>query len=451
MIITNGISLRDVTVDPGPVPIFSSYLIVGGGGGGSGYVASGAPGGGAGGMLTGDNVPLYVGQTYVITVGAGGPTNINTGGVNFNNTGSNSTITGGDIQPPVPTPNDTVYQTPPWLVGYMVLTGCCSFLIDYGVWVDNIFYFPTNTWIERTYTTQILSSQEYTLRVSAHNQIEVYFDNQIKTAYNDFTTYQDTTVFIDAGSIDIKCRALSSTQPSCFAAALYDTFGNIVWSTRSVTSNPLAAFGGGGGMYTAPSGAFGNGYNGGSGGGEIGYAGGYTSAPGLGIAGQGHNGGAGAGQMTMYTFGGGGGGGAGYGGQAGGGPTNIEYQPAFWGGDGGGGLSSNITGTTVWYAGGGGGSGAGGNYPSGASGDGGQGGGGRGAGTSPTGWNYSTDGEPNTGGGGGGDHAEAGNGGSGIVVLRALYPAQYTTGNPTVTQVGDYYVYKFTQSGTIRF
>jgi hypothetical protein len=69
----------------------------------------------------------------------------------------------------------------------------------------------------------------------------------------------------------------------------------------------------------------------------------------------------------------------------------------------------------------------------------------------------SSAGAPNTGGGGagaqwGGDQGgDAGNGGSGIVIIR--YPdtfpaAAATTGSPTVTVTGGYRIYKWTTVGT---
>jgi hypothetical protein len=68
------------------------------------------------------------------------------------------------------------------------------------------------------------------------------------------------------------------------------------------------------------------------------------------------------------------------------------------------------------------------------------------------------DAEANTGGGGGAyggiDRALAGNGGSGIVVIRYssyLVPATSTTGSPRTYITGNWRVYVFTASGTITF
>ena len=118
------------------------------------------------------------------------------------------------------------------------------------------------------------------------------------------------------------------------------------------------------------------------------------------------------------TFGGGGGGGAG----AAGGPS-----PTSRSGHGGAGHPSDITGSTVIYAGGGGGGSQpnNNNYPGG---DGGPGGGGAGAGTGRDDGVNGTDG---LGGGGGGakENLVAGNGGSGVVIVRyEIGASQYTPG-----------------------
>jgi hypothetical protein len=54
-------------------------------------------------------------------------------------------------------------------------------------------------------------------------------------------------------------------------------------------------------------------------------------------------------------------------------------------------------------------------------------------------------------GGGGAYSSTPGNGGSGIVIIRAPRSATGTTGSPTSTTVGSDYVYTFASSGTITF
>jgi len=154
--------------------------------------------------------------------------------------------------------------------------------------------------------------------------------------------------------------------------------------------------GGGGGVQIGTT----IGQNGGSGGG------GSNGAPGgTGIPGQGYNGGLGFGIPSIST---GGGGGAGSSGSDG-----ISTA----GGAGGNGLSSNITGTQIFYAGGGGGAA----YLRTASGTGGIGGGGTGAGAA-----RAVNGTNDLGGGGGGgsydgiSYLAGADGGSGVVVIRYL-------------------------------
>ena len=145
--------------------------------------------------------------------------------------------------------------------------------------------------------------------------------------------------------------------------------------------------------------------------------------------------------------------GGGYSGAGGGGAGAIGQPPAgptaSKGGDGGIGLTSSITGTSTYYAGGGGGHG----YSS-DKGIGGLGGGGNGGGNPiPV---AATVGTINTGGGGGGGSTDGSGGGgkaggSGVVILRFLSsvtPAG-TTGSPTITTDGSYSVYKYTASGSI--
>ena len=195
--------------------------------------------------------------------------------------------------------------------------------------------------------------------------------------------------------------------------------GGIGGSTRSQRGNSgnnstfgnlLTALGGGGGG--ADNGTL-NGLSGGSGGGgseeggaigSIGNATQPTSASG----GYGNNGGL---ATASHPYGSGGGGGAG----------GVGGNGGSFGGSGGIGILINITGSTIYYAGGG----AGGNL-NGAVSSGGLGGGG----------NTFQSGINNTGGGGGSaydQNAVAGSGGSGIVIIRY----RSTTGNQGY-KIGNY-------------
>ena len=193
---------------------------------------------------------------------------------------------------------------------------------------------------------------------------------------------------------------------------------------NSVFSSITATGGGGGGVWAGNAGAAG-----GSGGGGAGSDSGY----GLGGAGtslQGNAGGNGNNGGGARLAGGGGGAGSVGGAAAGGLPGN-----------GGSGLATSISGTATYYASGGGG-----------------GKDGSGGGTSVTGGGGAANvsGTANTGGGGGGggNPTVAGSGGSGIVIVRYLNTyslAAVTTGSPTFANIGGYYIYTWTQSGTITF
>ena len=163
------------------------------------------------------------------------------------------------------------------------------------------------------------------------------------------------------------------------------------------TFGSLIAIGGGGGGSHANNGVSTSGGSGGGGGGGV--SSGTGGSPGT--AGQGNSGGIG----RISNWAGGGGGGAGASGQSS--PSNGQ------GGSGGIGLSIDITGTAIFYAGGGGGC----SNESQSGSDGGNGGGGAGRSNAAYGVQNAT---ANTGGGGGGvrDTGAAGNGGSGIVVVR---------------------------------
>jgi hypothetical protein len=210
--------------------------------------------------------------------------------------------------------------------------------------------------------------------------------------------------------------------------------GTGAWATQSgwtttgsnggnSTLNSLVAYGGGvGGIWTTYAPGYLNGSVGSAGG--SGHAGDY----GGGTTGQGKGGGTG---HNVQPHAAGGGGGAG---QVGGNGTQVSSGNGT-GGKGGDGLSISITGTSTYYGGGGGG-GVHGNNNAGVYTGGAGGLGGGGAGSSHSGSyyvtpyqpaNYGTSGTANTGGGGGGAGGgwgwvenKAGNGGSGIIVIKYL-------------------------------
>ena len=210
---------------------------------------------------------------------------------------------------------------------------------------------------------------------------------------------------------------------------------------NSVFSTITSIGGGGGGgssPITADNGGSGGGGSAWGSGGAIAY-GTYSGSAGGGIYDssprQGYDGGAGT-TGVPTTGGGGGGGGAGAVGSNGSGN---------YGGAGGVGLASDITGSSVYYAGGGGAGGGSG------AGSGGNGGGASGS-TSGSGGN----GTANTGGGGGGTrNGTGGSGGSGIVILRYPSTKTLTVGaglTSSTVVVGSDKVTSFTSgTGTVQF
>ena len=204
--------------------------------------------------------------------------------------------------------------------------------------------------------------------------------------------------------------------------------------------------GGGGGNATAnsqqPPGADG----GSGGGGSHNFPSGGPG--GSGTPGQGFDGGTGGGSSV-------------YPGAAGGGASEVagvvNVTGNQEGGKGGDGIQNSITGTAIYYAGGGGGHRG---YTDRSSttfgGSGGLGGGGSADDPDPN--RPIANGDANTGGGGAGGSRwpndtiyYAGNGGSGVAIIRTLASASATTGSPTVTTDGSYNIYTFTGSGSITF
>lgn len=219
--------------------------------------------------------------------------------------------------------------------------------------------------------------------------------------------------------------AITTTVGSGGSGGTYSPAANGGNGSNSVFGSLTAIGGGGGGTYSN------DGSNGGSGGGPTNWS--ISRVGGTGTSGQGFNGGSNNGQTNN------GGGGGGAGGTAKGLSNNS-------GGDG---LSFNISGSSVYYAGGGGA----GIYPGYTNdtsyGYGGLGGGGNGgngphnSGTAPTA------GVANTGGGGGGVadlNQNGAAGGSGIVIVR--YPGSQRASGGTVTFINGYTIHTFTTSGT---
>ena len=250
--------------------------------------------------------------------------------------------------------------------------------------------------------------------------------------------------------------------------------GNSTISATGITTVTSTGGGGGGGSTSGGS-SLANGKSGGSGGGLRVWSSPSTWIPGQGVSGQGHQGGEGSTTSSNYSVGpnvawnsnnylskswGSGGGGAG----------NVGYNCHWMSnmstpGQGGVGATSNITGSSVYYAGGGSG-GQNANNGSGSSGYGpyttgrlgctrnSLGGGGSGGKGYYSPYYTAEAGTTNLGGGGGGgSHSSATNGGaggSGVVILKVPTTSYSgtSTGSPTVTTSGDYTILKFTGDGT---
>ena len=193
------------------------------------------------------------------------------------------------------------------------------------------------------------------------------------------------------------------------------TSGNAGTNGSNSVFDSLTAIGGGagGGWANGPAGASSVGRSGGSGGGGCLIAVGGSGTAGQGFAGGTALGGASGANSALLGYPNGGAGGGGAGGVG----TSLNYG-MYASGGGGPGLPFDITGTTVWYAGGGSGGSHSPNKPAGPS-LGGGGTGGLGNEVSPTGDGGA--GTAGTGGGGGGSGAAlsvGGAGGSGVVIIR---------------------------------
>ena len=185
----------------------------------------------------------------------------------------------------------------------------------------------------------------------------------------------------------------------------------------------ISCLGGGAGFYSQQQNSLGlNGVGNGGSGGGMSYFMYVDRFRGFGTVNQGYNGDRGTVAGTISGSGGGAGG------------------PGGHDAPGGIGVSSSITGTATYYAGGGA-------AGSGISHSGGLGGGG----------SKNTSGTSNTGGGGGGNQGSgtgatsSGAGGSGVIIIRAPQAAASTTGSPGVSNDGIYTVYRFTGDGSITF
>lgn len=219
-----------------PSIVIADVLVVAGGGGGasnSGYEGGG--GGGAGGVLYLKNQSLNCATgNYNLTVGAGGGPDNN----GSNSTWLETTTFKDTCDQPLYAQSNGVY---------------CGFLNSYGVWNESSA--PNDT-ITLTYQTYILQGGTYTITASADNYVESISFNGGPSVLSESQWWQTASAVIDlpAGALTIAVSAtnVDGGSPGSVGAALTDSSGNVVWSTRSPLNGEskntgTIAFGGGAG------------------------------------------------------------------------------------------------------------------------------------------------------------------------------------------------------------
>jgi hypothetical protein len=224
------------------------------------------------------------------------------------------------------------------------------------------------------------------------------------------------TIGMNRGTYSIEIGSGGAGQPGSPGSFTYADNGNLSRIHQGGTTvYSLSTPGGGGG-----GGNDGEGQSGGCGGGDSGDGSGSGGSGSVGFAGgapgANRSGGGGGGMSAVGTV-------AGGGGNGGAGVTEPIKSIGVCGG-GRGGRGGNVTqvGTGATSFGGG------------------------------SGGNDGDPGSANTGGGGGGARSgpyAGGNGGSGRIILKSLAQASATTGSPTATTSGSYYIYDFTATGSI--
>lgn len=381
-------------------------LVVGGGGAGAQDFAGG---GGGGGVVYNSNFPITPGVPLNVVVGAGGarPVNGSTQGASTTAQGSNSSFgTGVNL---VTNPQFTSGITD-WFTYNSTLSHFNGNSLRATATAGNPSGAITtfNTLVGRRYYFKADVSQSGAIS----NDVRIQISGIGLINATGQSTVSTTTTIFDSFTATSTSHILEVLLYNSQAGATI-TIDNV--EVYDITTANMIAVGGGGGGGSA---ATPNAGNGGSGGG-----GGSGRTAGAAAVGQGF-----AGASTASGVGGGGGGAGG---------------PGLTTGAGGPGLQFDISGTLTYYGGGGGGT----NDVNFAA-PGGIGGGGTNGGFQAT----SNNGIANTGGGGSayyGSWGGAGNGGSGIVIVR--YPGPQRAIGGTVTRVGNDTVHTFTSVGTTTF
>jgi len=182
----------------------------------------------------------------------------------------------------------------------------CDFLNTYGVWPNPDQSTPSDGSPQTAnYKAGITRNDTYTLTASSDNSMQIYIGGSLIMSESGFDHTQSTTIPLTIGEVDIQIVAenVDAGSPGLFAAALYDSAGNLVWSTLPRSGLSIS---GDSGSWSVPDGIRETAYNGGHGGragdeGGSGGGGGGGAATFLKINGA----------VVAVAAGGGGGGGAG--------------------------------------------------------------------------------------------------------------------------------------------
>ena len=142
----------------------------------------------------------------------------------------------------------------------------CDFLNTYGVWPASDHSTPSDGSPQTAnYKTTITHNDTYTLTASADNSVQVYIGGSLILSQTGFTTTNSTTIFLSEGPLNIQIVAenVDAGSPGLFAAALYDSAGNLVWSTLP---RPAVSIAGDSGSWSIDQGITDTSYDGGHGG-----------------------------------------------------------------------------------------------------------------------------------------------------------------------------------------
>jgi hypothetical protein len=110
------------------------------------------------------------------------------------------------------------------------------FLNTYGVWTNPDFVTPSDGSPQAVnYSTYLQYGGTFTLTASADNSMEVYIGGNRVIAQTGFSTTSSVPVTLPSGFVNIQVigRNYDAGSPGLFAAAIINSSGNVVWSTRS--------------------------------------------------------------------------------------------------------------------------------------------------------------------------------------------------------------------------